>query len=89
MFKRILILISVLLSSPALCASIINDTETERLLNTLVSPLANAAGIADNRLKIHIVNDTDFNAFVSGGEDVYIYVWRILGVFILSVFSYF
>lgn len=72
-FKRILILISVLLSSPALGASIINDTETERLLNTLVSPLANAAGIADNRLKIHIVNDTDFNAFVSGGEDVYIY----------------
>ncbi len=72
-FKRLLILVAVLFSSPAICASIINDTETERLLNALVSPLATAADIPADRLRIHIVNDTDFNAFVSGGEDVYIY----------------
>lgn len=54
-------------------ASLINDTETERVLTALVSPLANAAKIPENRLKIHIVNDDDFNAFVMGGDDVYIY----------------
>lgn len=54
-------------------ASLINDTETEALLHSLVLPLATAADIPDSRLKIHIVNDDDFNAFVMGGEDVYVY----------------
>ena len=54
-------------------ASMINDTETEKLLADLIQPLASAAKIPDGRLKIHIVDDDDFNAFVSGGEDVYVY----------------
>lgn len=51
----------------------INDTEIEQLLTDLVSPIATAANISPSRLKIHIVHDDEFNAFVSGGEDVYIY----------------
>ena len=58
---------------PAHAASMINDTETEKLLADLIQPLASAAKIPDGRLKIHIVDDDDFNAFVSGGEDVYVY----------------
>lgn len=54
-------------------ASLINDTETEKLLYKLVEPLAVAANIPDGRLKIHIINEEDFNAFVRGGEDVYVY----------------
>lgn len=54
-------------------ASMINDTETERLLADLVAPIARAANLDPARLKIHIVHDDDFNAFVSGGEDVYVY----------------
>lgn len=54
-------------------ATIINDTETEGLIYEMVAPIASAANIAPNRLKIHIVHDDDFNAFVMGGEDVYIY----------------
>lgn len=54
-------------------ATLINDTETERLLTKIVSPLATAANIPPSRLKVHIVHDDDFNAFVMGGEDVYIY----------------
>lgn len=51
----------------------INDTETENLLTELIQPLADAAKIPDKRLKIHIIDDDDFNAFVAGGEDIYIY----------------
>ena len=54
-------------------ASLINDTETERVIGELVAPLARAANIPDGRMKIHIVNDEDFNAFVMGGEDIYVY----------------
>lgn len=61
------------MASPVWSATLINDTETERVLNNLVAPLAVAADIPSGRLKIHIVNDDDFNAFVRGGEDVYIY----------------
>ena len=56
-----------------MAASQINDTEIERAVTELIDPLADAAGIPDGRLKIHIIDDDDFNAFVTGGEDVYIY----------------
>lgn len=54
-------------------ATVISDTETERVLYELVAPLASAANIPDGRLKIHIINSNDFNAFVRGGEEVFIY----------------
>lgn len=73
MRKILTILIATLIALPAGGASLINDTETEKLLYDLVSPIATAADIPDGRLKIHIVNDDDFNAFVMGGEDVYVY----------------
>ena len=54
-------------------ASLINDTETENLLTQLVAPIGRAANIPDGRLKVHIINSDDFNAFVMGGEDIYVY----------------
>lgn len=58
---------------PAWAISVINDTEVEKYLYKIITPVAVAAGIPENRLKINIVNDDDFNAFVNGGTDVYIY----------------
>ena len=60
-------------SFPALSASIINDTEAEKVISELIKPLAVAANIPETRLNVHIVNDDTFNAFVMGGEDVYVY----------------
>ena len=57
---------------PAFGASLIHDTETERAIGKLVLPLAQAANIPESRMKIHIINDEDFNAFVMGGEDIYV-----------------
>ncbi len=73
MRKIFIFLLCVFFGIGAHGATLINDTETERLLTTLVAPVATAANISPGRLKIHIVHDDDFNAFVSGGEDVYIY----------------
>ena len=73
MRKIIAIFVAIFIALPARAVSIINDTETEKLLTELIIPLANAANIPDDRLRIHIVADDDFNAFVMGGEDVYIY----------------
>ena len=71
--KIIAILVALFIVLPARAMSLINDTETEKLLIELITPLANAANIPDGRLRVHIVNDDDFNAFVMGGEDVYLY----------------
>lgn len=73
MKKIILFCLTLVLSSPAFSATLINDTEVEKVLMELVTPLATAAKIPNGRLKIHIVNDDDFNAFVSGGDDVFVY----------------
>ncbi|MDW3024208.1 MAG: M48 family metalloprotease [Alphaproteobacteria bacterium] len=73
MRKFIISLLMTVCVIPVWGASLINDTETERMLTKLVSPLARAANISDNRMKIHIVKDDDFNAFVMGGEDIYVY----------------
>lgn len=64
---------AVMIAVPAHALSVINDTEIEKTLYRLITPVATAAGVPNNRLKIHIVNDDDFNAFVTGGEDVFVY----------------
>ena len=72
--KLFVFLLVVFFAMPASYGvSQINDTETEKLLTELILPLADAANIPASRLKIHIIDDNDFNAFVSGGEDVYVY----------------
>ena len=63
---------AIIVSVPTWGATLINDTETERLLYELVRPLADAADITPDRLSVHIINDSDFNAFVRGGEDVFV-----------------
>jgi len=54
-------------------ATLINDTEIEKEITNIIMPIARAAKIPENRLKIYIVRDDSFNAFVRGGEDVFIY----------------
>lgn len=71
--RIIALFMALFIAVPAHAVSIINDTETEKLLTELITPLATAANIPDGRLRVHIVNDDDFNAFVMGGDDVYIY----------------
>ena len=73
MHKIIAIFVALFIAVPAHALSLINDTEIEKHLTELITPLATAANIPDGRLRVHIVNDDDFNAFVNGGEDVYVY----------------
>lgn len=73
--RKLLAILLIIISScfPAHSASLINDTETEKILTELIAPLGRAANIPDGRLKVHIINSDDFNAFVMGGEDIYVY----------------
>lgn len=68
-----IIFIGFFISLNARAVTLINDTEIERGITKIITPVANAAKISPERLKIYIVNDDEFNAFVRGGEDIFIY----------------
>ena len=71
MLRRLLIILTFLVTSPLYAASIIEDTEIESVIYELIEPVTRAANIPNARIRI--VNDDDFNAFVMGGTDIYIY----------------
>jgi len=72
--KRVFVFLMVIFATLNVgAATLINDTEIERGIAKIIAPVANAANIPNDRLKIYIVRDDDFNAFVRGGEDIFIY----------------
>ena len=66
---RILFVFFICISN-SFALTLINDTEIENFLYEIVKPLSDSANIKN--LKINIVNDDSFNAFVSGGNIVFI-----------------
>jgi predicted Zn-dependent protease len=53
--------------------SILRDAETEALLRELVDPITEAAGLSHGAVEVVIVNDPSINAFVAGGQRIYVH----------------
>src|SRR5690606_9613794 len=62
---------------PAVAQSILRDAETEKLLQDLVDPLAEAAGLQRGAVEIVLVQDPSINAFVAGGQRIYVHTGLI------------
>ena len=58
---------------PAMAQSILRDAETEALLADMARPLFEAAGLSPANAKVVLVHDKSINAFVAGGQIVYIH----------------
>ncbi len=58
---------------PAAAQSILRDAETEALLQDMVDPLAEAAGLGRGSVEIVLVQDNSINAFVAGGQRIFIH----------------
>lgn len=58
---------------PAMAQSILRDAETESLFADISRPIIAAAGLAPNNVKVVLINDPSINAFVAGGQIVYIH----------------
>ncbi|NYT41256.1 M48 family metalloprotease [Sphingomonas sp. R-74633] len=74
--KRILALFSAALLiwiQPAAAQSILRDAETESLLADMAKPLFIAAGLSPANGKVVLINDSSINAFVAGGQIVYVH----------------
>ncbi|GGN41313.1 hypothetical protein GCM10011349_03250 [Novosphingobium indicum] len=59
-------------ATPTAAQSILRDAETEALLHDMATPLIEAAGLDPVNVDIVLVNDQSVNAFVAGGQAVYI-----------------
>ncbi|MBD59849.1 MAG: peptidase M48 [Citromicrobium sp.] len=62
-----------LAAQPALAQSVLRDAETEALLNDMAAPLVEAAGLRPGNVDIVLINDPSINAFVAGGQVVYVH----------------
>jgi len=78
-FVRLAGLITVLAvaaSTPALGQGrnigIVRDAEIENIIRDYATPIFNAAGLDSSVVEVHLVNDARLNAFVAGGQRVFI-----------------
>ena len=63
----------VLVVQPAAAQSILRDAETEALLRDISRPLIVAAGLDPRNVSIVIIQSDEINAFVAGGQVVYLH----------------
>ncbi|SVA92061.1 uncharacterized protein METZ01_LOCUS144915, partial [marine metagenome] len=52
--------------------SLIRDTEIENTIRSYAAPLFAAAGLDADSVKVHIVDDSNLNAFVAGGMNLFV-----------------
>jgi predicted Zn-dependent protease len=66
------------LMRPALAQSILRDAETEAFLRDVANPFAVAAGLRPNAVDMVLIGDKDINAFVAGGQAIYVHSGLLL-----------
>jgi len=59
-------------SLPAAAQSILRDAETESLFADMSRPIIVAAGLSPQNVKVVLINDKEINAFVAGGQMVFV-----------------
>ena len=64
-------------ATPAAAQSVLRDAETEQLLQDMLDPLAEAAGFDRGQVDVVLVNDNSINAFVMGGQRIFIHTGLI------------
>ena len=78
-------------ATPATALSLIRDAEIEATLQRMTTPILRAAGIRPDSVSLYIVNDPALNAFVAGGQNMFLHTGllteletpeQVIGVFV-------
>ncbi len=70
-------LLAFVWAGPAFAISVARDTEIEEYLWSQARPVFSAAGLDPNAVTIFLVSDDSFNAFVAGGQKMFIFTGLI------------
>ena len=68
----------VLGTRPVLAAGLIRDAETESLIRDYAKPIFDVAGLGSHGIKIHLINNRSFNAFVVDGQNMFFHVGTLM-----------
>ena len=82
-FVAILTILSMLVPLPAAAQqrmSLIRDAETEQAIREFARPIFEVAGINPDSVTIYIVNNATLNAFVAGGQNIFINTGLLMSV---------
>lgn len=71
-FLVALILLILWSAQNAQALNLIRDSEIETVLGDISRPLIKASGLSEESIKIHIYSSDDLNAFVAGGQNIFI-----------------
>ena len=63
---------------PVAAQSVLRDAETEALFADMSAPLVRAAGLDPDNVRVVLLNDPVINAFVAGGQTVYVHSGLVL-----------
>lgn len=63
----------LLAAQSAMAQSVLRDAETEALMAEATAPLSRAAGLDDKNVQLMVINDPSINAFVAGGQIVWLH----------------
>ncbi len=78
--RKIVLLLALLIlpvSAFAQGMTVIRDTEIEEALRDWTTPIWKAAGLNPDAVKLILVQSPDFNAFVAGGSNIFVYTGMI------------
>ena len=65
--------LAVFATQPVLAQQILRDAETEALMHDAAAPLIRAAGLEEKNVQVFVINDPSINAFVAGGQIVWVH----------------
>ena len=69
---------AVFAAPPAAAQGVIRDAEIEHTLRDYSTPLWRAAGLNPDDVSMYIIGSSDVNAFVSGGQNIFVHTGLIL-----------
>lgn len=72
MFRFILSILLIILSFNAHAMILIRDDEAETVIKEITGPIFKVAGLTPSSVSINLINDDDPNAFVMGGQNIFI-----------------
>jgi len=72
------LVVGSLISTSVSAKGIIRDSETESLIRDYAKPIFRVAGVGSQNIRIHIVNDRNFNAFVVNGQNMFIHAGTLM-----------
>lgn len=73
-----LAIVAGVMSLPAMAQGLLRDAEIEAILREYTDPLLEAAGLVPEDVSLYIVNDPSLNAFVTGGQNIFIHTGLII-----------